>query len=1321
MEITGVGLEKFHEDLIAAQYEYRHYYYYYYFKKSIEFPEDYYSSVNSEQQNNGATWVQDPVYNTNSVYPGLQQTTSLIQSTSLIDGVPLMIDPPPPPPDVPPEPEEEPRPPLPPLEDDDEETALMREQLLKSLMEKRKEKEMKNKNVSVTVQEAASVTNYDKGVTDPKTMAEYGEVFPVTSYDRIVPETSYDKEIPVVRYDPAPMPSQIQRTAVFNDSPTYSPTYSTIYTTTTIQQVTYNPYSTLSSLPKHKPVVINMYDSSSEEDEDYMMNVNHLPAPPSTSLLGGLDDFLKEARKSVEVNSAAEKTKIQMLKVKEVQGFEKEMSKQREMITKDQTMLKLYTGRANKYLTSLKTATDKVKSLREQLLAAEKIAQANKQQLEQAKKQAHQVKDRLLKSKEKLKELEEKTMDLGNEVYGERYQPRLITVQKPTANNNKNNGNKQKRKTANISITVNNDLAVKKSKLDNNEFSQNVKSKENAPPVKLHPKKALAAERLVQEKKRLQQLEKEYAEKIRALKEAQAVKAIQTGASLKSKKKFKKPTSPEVDLDAIKLGGNESVGEMCLPKPRRRSLADMNSSTKPNVTTPDKHKSFFAAAPTKVPTPMTLKIPSGNQLNNLCKLQKEKIEKILKNSKSITWCVRRHNKQYPAISSPVIQVIILYNKSIIDIINNILLYLHQKYRYNKQYPAISSPVIQVIILYNKSIIHMINNILLYLHQKYRYNKQYPAISSPEIQVIILYNKSIIDMINNILLYLHQKYRYNKQYPAISSPVIQMKGLDIQKNSKPKIKDTSSELTKLPYTSPLLQFQAYRLSSYFRTKENKSILSSTYSNKIDMNKILCRYDLQGKCNDDKCQGQHIRDTVLTDKSIMEDIVSNCPKLAGITKSTPIEEYPAYISKYVDGIIKQHGNKMTNDQICLLLISKVNEASGHVPPFTMFYESRNWRPTAVEENCTALTNYKPEIPANINTRLKSEDDIIKEEDIRYFIKDDNEMLDMESGVLDDPTNIPLWIKLSYKKLNDSDRNSKSSLDKALHVLARGIESNKTNSDLWHHYLLLYKHHVHSEKDIVEIYNTALQLSPSYDIYWMYLEWSTGYSNKDSICDKIIEYLTSTDSLPLEQHSHYLLEIILYKVTLAVQTGRFKTGLNFIQSIIKANTKTDRSELLNILNIGDKSVLWISYIHLLEYHHLPSSLYSSNNQNPGHILDKTRQYNVSKSLYSSNNQNPGHILDKTRQDKTRQDKTRQDKVIKSSLYSSNNQNPSHILDKSNLMIEWKPVEELLTSVDLLIEYFWQAVEQCSGGLTDSNLNLLYCQTIFDNFIAFLSSVSR
>lgn len=66
---------------------------------------------------------------------------------------------------------------------------------------------------------------------------------------------------------------------------------------------------------------------------------------------------------------------------------------------------------------------------------------------------------------------------------------------------------------------------------------------------------------------------------------------------------------------------------------------------------------------------------------------------------------------------------------------------------------------------------------------------------------------------------------------------------------------------------------------------------------------------------------------------------------------------------------------------------------------------------------------------------------------------------------------------------------------------------------------------------------------------LEACVSFHLKDNVCDRTLQFLCtdsegSNTKTSAELRSHQVLEMLLYKVTVCVQSGRFKTALNFLQ---------------------------------------------------------------------------------------------------------------------------------------------------------------------------------
>lgn len=73
----------------------------------------------------------------------------------------------------------------------------------------------------------------------------------------------------------------------------------------------------------------------------------------------------------------------------------------------------------------------------------------------------------------------------------------------------------------------------------------------------------------------------------------------------------------------------------------------------------------------------------------------------------------------------------------------------------------------------------------------------------------------------------------------------------------KLEPTSEKGHFTPYESPLKQFKSFRYHPRYLKEVSNGFRSLTYSHTINPEIPLCRYELDGVCNDDSCQSQHLR--------------------------------------------------------------------------------------------------------------------------------------------------------------------------------------------------------------------------------------------------------------------------------------------------------------------------------------------------------------------------------------------------------------------------------------------------------------------------------
>ena len=173
-------------------------------------------------------------------------------------------------------------------------------------------------------------------------------------------------------------------------------------------------------------------------------------------------------------------------------------------------------------------------------------------------------------------------------------------------------------------------------------------------------------------------------------------------------------------------------------------------------------------------------------------------------------------------------------------------------------------------------------------------------------------------------------------PTFTVPESTVESLERQRGVSTLSQDReipSKEEPYKPYSSPLLMFQSYRLSPYFRTQAKLPLSSLTHSNKINPQKIMCKFELLGVCNDPKCPYQHFRDVNLSREELVQDIISYQPTLAGCTESelSVVDEslpelqdaISGKVSGYARSFMQSYGGKITDEELYALTTHKVNQ--------------------------------------------------------------------------------------------------------------------------------------------------------------------------------------------------------------------------------------------------------------------------------------------------------------------------------------------------------------------------------------------------------------
>ena len=145
------------------------------------------------------------------------------------------------------------------------------------------------------------------------------------------------------------------------------------------------------------------------------------------------------------------------------------------------------------------------------------------------------------------------------------------------------------------------------------------------PPGKenIRQTKKKSATEIIEEKERLQNLEKEYARRIQHLKMANAKRKIQARKARISDER-KSSEIPRLEKIEIDLTEGSSEVEDSRPSKRRRSLLELNPSTKPNIEKQPDDKSIpvkmFVSAKDNLKKSSEFNVPNSQQLKKLKQL-----------------------------------------------------------------------------------------------------------------------------------------------------------------------------------------------------------------------------------------------------------------------------------------------------------------------------------------------------------------------------------------------------------------------------------------------------------------------------------------------------------------------------------------------------------------------------------------------------------------------------------------------------------------------------------------------------------------------------
>ncbi|XP_028397201.1 zinc finger C3H1 domain-containing protein-like [Dendronephthya gigantea] len=424
-----------------------------------------------------------------------------------------------------------------------------------------------------------------------------------------------------------------------------------------------------------------------------------------------------------------------------------------------------------------------------------------------------------------------------------------------------------------------------------------------------------------------------------------------------------------------------------------------------------------------------------------------------------------------------------------------------------------------------------------------------------------------------------------------------------------------------YKSPLVYFRSYRFSPYYRTKKGYTLDSSTFTHLINPRVSFCPFALQGICSDPECTHQHPDDVIPKNRQILEDLAAYFAPAGENARGS--DQTTKAIAGTIDAVTKQYGDKVSPAELRVLFVNHLRKQKS-ASIFNIILERRPWEPIShakkepiakaqndspivQTENTFSWKSWRRKIQNEIKTWSGDRDEC---QEIRYFSENYDSIKTLEKATEENPCNESLWIRLamvhmgSNRTEGDRNNNNRKNLDRALNTLVKALEYNRHSERLWLKYLDVFRQRAGTD-ELYEVCEEAVELAGSYNVWWAYLEIAMEYDRKVTVCLKCIEYLILSET-EVNLKSHRLLEIFLYLVQLDLHGDFYEVAMKRFQVVLNfEDVPRDTCGILVSVAGGltgeDLSLLWLCYIHLVEFSCIPREFYDPARTGPARIVCK------------------------------------------------------------------------------------------------------------------------
>ncbi|XP_047341258.1 uncharacterized protein LOC124944950 [Impatiens glandulifera] len=360
----------------------------------------------------------------------------------------------------------------------------------------------------------------------------------------------------------------------------------------------------------------------------------------------------------------------------------------------------------------------------------------------------------------------------------------------------------------------------------------------------------------------------------------------------------------------------------------------------------------------------------------------------------------------------------------------------------------------------------------------------------------------------------------------------------------------------------------------------NISSNASDLEIDPFWPICMFELRGKCNNDECPWQHIRDYSSSDRNMekprnTDDIVR--PLYEGNSDEATGSSKVPYCVDFA-----QPTYTVSLDSL---------KSTSHSSESVLRSIGQCWKKCF--SNSLVLSSLLPTDLSSAHQHLHGTDMCIEVQgswnNKSLYLKQRNENVSQSAQLFTDNEQA---LERSLLHLNQEVNKRKGRIQ-ALKVLSQALQENSTSVVLW----IVYLHIYYSTENSIgkdDLYESAVEYTKgSYELWLLYI------NSRTRLKDRLAAYDTALSDLHLNANAHYkdavyvsacILDLFLQLLNCMCISGNVDKAIEKILGLTPDAKKPESLNSLKILSsltVYDKCVFWICCVYLLVYKKLPCSI--------------------------------------------------------------------------------------------------------------------------------------